>query len=119
MKRTPTSIVGSVLTTIAIGASLALFASSADAAPASTFNASTQIQGAPDTSVSPTGLCEAADGSVVSDQSGQCAFGPVWATDTYTDKFQIKATATHTYSVRPTARSRRSRSRTPACPLPF
>lgn len=99
MSRARNYVAGSILAAVAVCASLALFASSTGAAPAATVNASTQIQGAPDTSVSPTGLCEAADGSVVSDQSGLCAFGPVWATDTYTDKFQIKATGSDTYSV--------------------
>jgi hypothetical protein len=99
MNRTRHYLAGSVLAAVAVGASLALFASSAGAAPAPTVTVSTQIQGAPDTSVSPTGLCEAGDGSVVSDTSGLCVFGPVWATDTYTDKFQIKAIAPDTYSV--------------------
>jgi hypothetical protein len=99
MNRTRNYLVGSVLAAVAVGASLALFASSAGAAPAATVNASTQIQGAPDTSVSPTGLCEAANGSVVSDQLGLCIFGPVWATDTYIDKFQIKALGGGCYSV--------------------
>jgi hypothetical protein len=91
-----------MLTAVAVGASMALFASSAGASQAATtVNVSTQIQGAPDTTVgsTTTGLCEAANGSVVDDQSGQCVFGPVWATDTYTDKFQIKALGNNNYSV--------------------
>jgi cytoskeletal protein RodZ len=104
MSRARNYLVGSVLAAVAVGASLALFASSAGAGPAgSTVTVSTQIQGAPDTSISPTGLCEAANGSVVSDpplaDQLPCAFGPVWATDTYTDKFQIKALGGGQYSV--------------------
>jgi hypothetical protein len=101
MSRARNYLVGSVLAAVAVGASLALFASSAGAAPGgSTVTVSTQVVHAPDTtSGTATGLCEAADGSVVSDPGGSCVFGPVWAYDDYTDKFQIKATGKNTYNV--------------------
>jgi hypothetical protein len=101
MNRTRNYFAGSVLAAVAVGSSMALFASSAGAAQAAaTVNASTQIQGAPDTTVGSTitGYYEAADFTITTD-STLSVYGPVWATDTYTDKFQIKALGNNTYSV--------------------
>jgi hypothetical protein len=81
-------VVGSVLAAVAVGASLALFASGAGAAPAgSTVNMTTQVSNVPDTT----------SGTVTSDSG--TGFGYVWAFDNVTDKFQVKALGNGTYSV--------------------
>lgn len=101
MNRTRTYAVGSMLAAVAVGASLALVASSAGAAPVvKTITVTVQRPGVPDTTVgsTATGFYEGADGQVTTDQA-LSVYGPVWAIDNITDKFQVTSLGNHVYKV--------------------
>jgi hypothetical protein len=102
MNRTRAYALGSALATAAVGASLALSASSANAAPAGkTITVTVQRPGIPDTTVgsTATGSFEDAQGRQTTDPA-KSVYGPVWAIDNINnDKFQITPLGGDRYQV--------------------
>ena len=75
-------------------------ASAAVKPPTATIVASTHVTGVPDTTVGSvdTGRYEDANGQIT-DNPARSAFGPVWAIDNVTDKWQVKPLGNGAYQV--------------------